>query len=211
MTNRYDTSTSSEGQYQPGSNDLVLLNKLDITDLAEINQLELELLDQLTEVLLTELVGDQVLSSADLCEWHRRWLGNVYDWAGNYRSVNMGKGDFQFATASLIPDLMKAFERKFLVVLACYEGMSDDDLIESLATIHIEFILIHPFREGNGRLSRLLAVVMALQAGRPVLDFSWLDQHKDKYFLAVQAGLDNVEPMKAVFRQVLRDTERVSG
>lgn len=48
MTNRYDTSTSSEGQYQPGSNDLVLLNKLEITDVAEMNQLELELLDQLT-------------------------------------------------------------------------------------------------------------------------------------------------------------------
>jgi len=211
MTNRYDTSTSSEGQYQSGSNELVLLNKLGITDLTEINQLELELLDQLTEVLLTELVEGQILSAADLCEWHRRWLGNIYDWAGNYRSVNMGKGDFQFATASLIPNLMKSFEQKFLVPMACYVGMSDDDLIESLATVHIEFILVHPFREGNGRLSRLLAVVMALQAGRSVLDFSWLDQHKDEYFLAVQAGLDNAEPMKEVFRQVLRDTEKVSG
>jgi len=210
MTNRYDTSTSPEGQYQSGSNDLVLLNKLEITDLAEMNQLELELLDQLTEVLLTELVGSQVLSSADLCEWHRRWLGNVYEWAGDYRSVNMGKGDFQFATASLIPNLMKKFEHDFLVPMVCHEGMSDDDLVESLATIHIEFILVHPFREGNGRLSRLLAVVMALQAGRPVLDFSWLDQHKDEYFLAVQAGLDNAEPMKAVFKQVLRDTEKTS-
>jgi len=211
MTNRYDTSTSSEGQYQPGSNDLILLNKLEITDVAEMNQLELELLDQLTEVLLTELVGGQVLSSADLCEWHRRWLGNVYEWAGDYRSVNMGKGDFQFATASLIPNLMKTFEQNFLVPMVCHEGMSDDDLVESLATIHIEFILVHPFREGNGRLSRLLAVVMALQAGRPVLDFSWLDQHKDEYFLAVQAGLDNEEPMKAVFKQVLLDTEKTSG
>ena len=211
MTNRYDTSTSSEGQYQPGSNGLVLLNKLGITDLEEMNQLELELLDQLAGVLLTELAEGQILSAADLCEWHRRWLGNVYDWAGNYRSVNMGKGDFQFATASLVPALMKTFERDFLVPKVCYVGISDDDLVESLAAVHIEFILVHPFREGNGRLSRLLAVVMALQAGRSVLDFSWLDQHKDQYFLAVQAGLNNVEPMKAVFKQVLRDTEKTSG
>ena len=101
MTDRYSTLTNLEGQYQPGSNNLVLLNKLGITDLAEINQLELELLAD-----LTELEEGQILSSVDLCEWHRRWLGNVYVWAGNYRSVNMSKGDFQFATASLIPDLM---------------------------------------------------------------------------------------------------------
>lgn len=210
MTNRYDTSTNSEGQFQIGSNDLVLLNKPGITDLSEMDQLELGLLDQLTGALLTELVDDQILSSADLCEWHRRWLGNVYDWAGNYRSVNMGKGDFQFASASLISNLMKTFEQKFLVPMACYKNMNDDELIESLATVHIEFILVHPFREGNGRLSRLLAVVMALQAGQSVLDFSWLDQHKNEYFSAIQAGLDNVEPMKAVFRQVLRDTKMAS-
>ena len=173
---------------------------------AEMDQLELELLAKLTDALFSELEVNQVLSVEDLCEWHRRWLGNVYSWAGHYRSVNMGKGDFQFATTSLIPKLMQTFEKNFLVPMACYDGMTDDELIESLATIHTEFILVHPFREGNGRLSRLLAVIMALQAGRSVLDFSWLDQHKEEYFLAIQAGLDDVAPMKSVFRQVLRDT-----
>ena len=211
MTDRYSTLTNLEGQYQPGSNNLVLLNKLGITDLAEINQLELELLADLTEVLLTELEEGQILSSVDLCEWHRRWLGNVYEWAGNYRSVNMSKGDFQFATASLIPNLMNTFEQNVLVPMACNKSMSDEHVVESLAAIHIEFILLHPFREGNGRLSRLLAMIMALQAGRPILDFSWLDKHKKEYFLAIQAGLDNAEPMKAVFRQVLRDTEKTFG
>ena len=211
MTDRYSTLTNLEGQYQPGSNNLVLLNKLGVTDLAEINQLELELLADLTEVLLTELEEGQILSSVDLCEWHRRWLGNVYEWAGNYRSVNMSKGDFQFATASLIPGLMKTFEQDFLVPMACNKRMSNEHLVASLAVIHIEFILLHPFREGNGRLSRLLAMIMALQAGRPILDFSWLDKHKKEYFLAIQAGLDNAEPMKAVFRQVLRDTEKTFG
>jgi len=211
MPDRYDTSGNPEAQFQPGSNDSVLHNKLGITDLAEMNQLELELLAELTEVLFTELEESQVLFVADLCEWHRRWLGNVYSWAGQYRSVNMGKGDFQFATASLIPQLMDTFEKKFLVPMACHKGMIDENLIDSLAAVHSEFILVHPFREGNGRLSRLLAVVMALQAGRSVLDFSWLDEHKEEYFLAVQASLDNMEPMKAVFRQVLRDTGKTLG
>jgi cell filamentation protein len=120
----------------------------------------------------------------------------------------MGKVEFQFAAVHLIPKLMQDFEIRYLVPLACHADMDDNDLIESLVVVHIEFILIHPFREGNGRRSRLLAMIMALQAGRPVLDFSWLDKHTDDYFLAVQAGLDNDEPMKAVFRQVLLDTQR---
>ena len=49
---------------------------------------------------------------------------------------------------------------------------------------------------------------MALQAGQPLLDFSYMDNNKDLYFYAVQAGLDNEEPMKNVFRQVLRDSQQ---
>jgi cell filamentation protein len=211
MTDRYDASGLLEGQYEPGSSNTVLANKLGITDSAEMDQLELELLAELTQVLFDEVEEGQVLSVADLCEWHRRWLGNVYGWAGQYRSVNIGKGNFQFAIASLIPQLMVVFEKSFLFPKACHKGMTDDELIDSLAVVHAEFILVHPFREGNGRLSRLLAVVMAVQAGRSVLDFSWLDAHKQDYFLAVQASLDNIEPMKAVFRQVVRDTEKSFG
>jgi cell filamentation protein len=46
-------------------------------------------------------------------------------------------------------------------------GMDDARLVRALAWTHAEFILIHPFREGNGRLARLLNTMMALQAGRP--------------------------------------------
>ena len=211
MSDRYNTSDNPEGQFQPGSDGQVLLNKLSIVDLAEMDQVELELLNQLTGLLIAELAVNHIISVSDICEWHRRWLGNVYSWAGQFRNVNMGKGEFQFVSAHLIPKLIKDFEAQFLLPLACHAGMTDNELIESLATIHIEFILIHPFREGNGRLTRLLATIVALQAGRPVLDFSWLDNNKAEYFLAVQAGLDNDEPMKAVFRQVLLDSERSSS
>ena len=55
----------------------------------------------------------------------------------------------------------------------------------------MELMLIHPFREGNGRLGRILATLMALQAGLPVLDFSELDgERRKEYFAAVRAGLD---------------------
>jgi cell filamentation protein len=208
MCNRYETSRTAEGQFQPDSNNQVLLNKLGIVDPQEMENVELNLLDQLTDVVIESVTENQTISVSDLCEWHRRWLGNVYVWAGLYRSVNMGKGHFQFAAAHLIPKLMQTFESKFLSIYTPCNRMDNKQLVDVLAKVHIELILIHPFREGNGRLSRLLANVMALQAGQKMLDFSYLDNNKSEYFSAIQAGLDNAEPMKSIFKQVLYETQQ---
>jgi cell filamentation protein len=87
--------------------------------------------------------------------------------------------------------------------------MDEDGVIEAIALVHVEFILVHPFREGNGRIARLLATVMALQANKPELDFISWDQNRDDYFLAIQAGIgENYEPMKGFVRQALRDAEQ---
>lgn len=173
-----------------------------------MNEVELDLLVQLTDAVLDDVTDEQIITAADLYEWHYRWLGRVYEWAGRYRSVNMSKAEFHFAAAHLIPRLMQALEDKFLSVYMPCKGMGDAQLIDALAKVHIEFILIHPFREGNGRLSRLLANIMVLQAGQPMLDFSYMDENKQEYFAAVQAGLDDYEPMKAIFRQVLHETQQ---
>ena len=211
MANRYATGLGVEGQFQPGSNGTVLLNKLGIIRLDEMNDIELELLIQLTEDVLDDVTDEQSITVADLSAWHLRWLGHVYEWAGRYRSVNMGKAEFHFAAAHLVPKLMQALENKFLSVYTPCKNMDDESLIDALAKVHIEFILIHPFREGNGRLSRLLANIMALQAGQPMLDFSAMDDNKQRYFAAVQAGLDDYEPMKTLFRQVLHETRQNAG
>ncbi len=89
MTDRYDTSANPEGQFQPGSDEQVLLNKLGITDPTEMDDIELVLLEELQSKLLEEVRADQSITVADLCEWHRHWLSSVYDWAGEFRSVNM--------------------------------------------------------------------------------------------------------------------------
>ena len=89
--------------------------------------------------------------------------------------------------------------------------MSEDRLVEAIAVVHVELILIHPFREGNGRLSRLLANVMALQADRPALDYTRWDENRTDYFAAIQAGLIDYEPMKRLIRQALRGTARTPG
>ncbi len=211
MTDRYDTKGNTEAQYQAGSNNTVLANKLGITNVNEINDVELDLLVQLYDEVLATVNIDQVITSNDLAKWHKKWLGNVYDWVGEQRSVNMSKGDFHFAAANQIPYLLKELDKKYLTQLTPCNQLKDEELIEAIAVVHIEFILVHPFREGNGRLARLLANVMALQAGKPELDFSFLDEKRDSYFSAIQLGLDcNYKPMMDLFRQVLRDSEQAA-
>ncbi len=131
---------------------------------------------------------------------HRRWLGNVYAWAGQYRTLNMGKDGFQFASVSQIARLMDALDKEFLTKYTPCVDMSDEQLIEAIAVVHIELILIHPFREGNGRIARLLANVMAMQAGKPELDFSIWDKNKTAYFAAIQSGMSDYGQMKTLVK-----------
>lgn len=67
----------------------------------------------------------------------------------------------------------------------------------------MEFILIHPFREGNGRISRVLLDVLATQASYGPLDYSLWDKHKDYYFKAIQAGVAGEYQYMA---RLIRDT-----
>jgi len=77
MANRYDTSQNPEAQFQPDSNNQVLFNILGIIDPQEMENIELNLLDQLTTVVIENVTENQTITLSNLCEWHRRWLGNV--------------------------------------------------------------------------------------------------------------------------------------
>lgn len=203
MSDRYQVD-GAQGAWQPGSNEQVLLNKLGITDPAEMAEAELELLLQLYEAVLVKALPDRALTVADLKAWRRRWLGNVYAWAGEERSVNLGKGNFWFAAAAQVPRLLAGFERDCLARYTPCQDLTDEALAAAIAHTHVEFILIHPFREGNGRLSRLLADVMAVQSGREPLDYSSWDADKAAYFGAIQQGLaGHYGPMTALVRQAL--------
>ena len=81
-----------------------------------------------------------------------------------------------------------------------------EDVLEALAITHCELVLIHPFREGNGRLSRLLSQLMALQAGLPLLNFSVIKgKQREAYFAAVRAGMGrDYAPMIEIFRKVVQ-------
>ncbi|ROO29705.1 cell division protein Fic [Salinisphaera orenii MK-B5] len=203
MGDRYQAS-GIEGQFQPGSDSKVLANKLGIIHPDDMEDLESQLLEDLYESVLGSEFPDRKLCVIDLKTWHRRWLGNVYDWAGQERSVNLSKGDFHFAVATQISRLLDEFEGECLSRYTPCNELDDKELVEAIAVTHVEFILVHPFREGNGRLSRLLADVMAVQAGRNPMDYSGWKANREGYFAAIQQGvLCNYEPMRSYVRQAL--------
>jgi cell filamentation protein len=205
MTGRYQAS-GAEGEFEPRSNGLVLRNRVGIQSPDDMDELELRLLKELYEDVLLHKFPDRTLTVADLKAWHRLWLGNVYAWAGQERSVNLGKSGFQFATASLVPGLLLTFEREVLARWTPCGSLAPADLVNAIAVTHVELILIHPFREGNGRLARLLADVMAVQAGHEPLDYSSWEQHKPVYIGAIHAGLaGDYRPMSEFVTRALAD------
>ncbi len=207
-TRRYSSAELEEGQYESGSRNRVLKNLLGIKKRREMDQVEFDALQNaMMRVIKTYGTAHQ-LSISDISNIHSLWLEKIYAWAGNYRQVNMSKAGFQFAAASLIPRLMQHFEKDQLKRLTPCRFSSEGAIAQAIAEVHVEFILIHPFREGNGRLARILSNLMALQAGLPLLDFGGIKGKKrEEYFAAVRAGLDrNYVPMTNIFRSIIKRT-----
>ena len=91
-----------------------------------------------------------------------------------------------FAAAAQIPRLLHEFGRDCLARYTPAFGKNPEELAQAIAVTHAELILIHPFVECNGRLARLLADVMAVQAGHEPLDYSAWDAHRERYFAAIR-------------------------
>jgi len=205
---KYDVSGLSEAQFEPGSRGRVLKNFFEIKSQSEMDCLEAVALKQAEEVFFGVYDQAHCFTADDICRMHKIWLGKIYSWAGNYRQVNMGKGDFNFAAAATIPQLMKAFEECQLAIHTPCNFKDRKRVIRALSEVHVELVLIHPFREGNGRIARLVAILMALQAGLPPLDFSIITgKKKEEYFAAVRAGMKrDYKPMVQIFKGVIGST-----
>jgi len=103
---------------------------------------------------------------------------------------------------------MEEFEAEVLQRLTPCVDSDPDRLAAALAEVHAELILIHPFRDGNGRLARLLAVLMAGQAGVEPLDFRPFDgSGKRNYIAGIHAAMGrNYVPLAELFRRVIDTT-----
>lgn len=194
---RYRTSGNDE--FQPGSNGRVLKNLLGITSIMEMHEVEFEALTRARDAYY-EVIEDTTVFTVDLVlGMHRDWLGAIYPFAGRYRTVDLtapAQGDvpaFRFSHAQYISANMETYSQSVLAHMTPCRAETEGELAAKLAETHAEFIVIHPFREGNGRIGRWITELMALQAGFPAPDHGFASSRgpelRHEYYAAMSSAL----------------------
>lgn len=202
----------SDEDFEPGSNNEVLKNNFGITSADKIAVIEGQELERTELELLDIFDKNHQFTAEDICDIHELWLSDVYPSAGKYRSVSMSKGDFLFAAPNRIESSMQKFEKQYLTKYTPCHYSDIHELAAALGIVHVELILIHPFREGNGRTARLLADLMTTQAGKSPINFASIDQTKNvegfkQYIIAIHAGVaGNYKPIEEIFRKLLEQS-----
>ena len=111
MAGRYD-AVGPEAEFQPGSRGRVLRNRLGVTSVRELERRESAALLFAAQQIIDETRLNQRFTAGEIRRMHQRWLGEIYEWAGEYRGVNIAKGAFMFAAAIQIPKLMQDLEAR---------------------------------------------------------------------------------------------------
>lgn len=203
---RYDLGAPGEEEFEPGSDRKVLRNKLGLTSPHNANYIEAALLAVAQGRSYLRIETDTRITVELLCELHRAWFGTLYGFAGEIRTVDLAKGNVRFAPAAYMESSLRELNRVLAANTPC-EGMTLDRLVAAIARVHAELVLVHPFREGNGRLSRWVVDLMALQAGYPPLEwgFDWApDERRARYFAALRRGFAmEFSPLEALVREAL--------
>ena len=147
----------------PGSD--VLRNKLEITDGELLDKKEASI----TAIRMMELDSDPVVGNFDLDHLrsiHRRIFSDVYEWAGDLRTVDISKGNPFCPCQYIEPQASELFRRLHEDNLL--RELDEDTFVEKVAYYLGEINVIHPFREGNGRAQRKFIEQLSQQAGHPI-------------------------------------------
>lgn len=200
---RYDVTGNIEAEYVD-ADQTVLVNKKGITDLAELQAFEEECLAKAYGALLTQVRVDTPLTSELTRYVHRQVFGELYEWAGRWRSVNISKPGITWPPPEFIDENMALWEQNVLRTYPATKLTDDEDFCHAVAETQGEFLVIHPFREGNARTIKLLTDLLAAQTGRPLLKYDQDDAGRERYILAAsQAFRRNYVPMVEIIRLAL--------
>jgi len=176
----------------------VLKNKLNITDGNILESAEREI----TQISIGNVHYSQPPYDLKYIQnIHILLFSDLYSWAGEIRTVDISKGGTRFCTVHrIVPEIEKIFRQ--LEKDHYLNGMSEALLVSKLAEYYGDFNIIHPFREGNGRVQRLFFEHLALYNGYS-LDWSRVKSRNDW----VQANIDSVlvqnERLETIFQDIL--------
>lgn len=180
--------------------------RLGLTSKRALDLAEAQALARVQEVYYARLTAETRFTAALVRQMHYDWLSDIYEWAGEYRQVELEKGGFRWPPAERVAENMRDFERGILRRLTPCKPAPLDEVAMSIAVVHAELLLIYPFRDGDGRLARWLADSMATQADYPAPAYGFSGRcskkRREEYLLAVQQGyIENYLPMARFFEE----------
>ena len=181
----------------PHSN--VLKNKFNIHSDEELKNIE----RQVTSVRAAQILRNPIKGNFDeahLKEIHKNLFQDIYYWAGEFRKVNISKGN-PFCLFEYVPEQLHNLFQE--LKNESYLAFLDKETLASRLAYYLgELNAIHPFREGNGRTQRLFIMELALKNGY-ILDLSKVKQ-KEMLYASIQSFDLNYGPMTKIIRDSLR-------
>lgn len=172
---------------------MILENKLNITDQAEL-AMEEERISKTRAKKMFEIGYLNTLEPGtfeSLKKIHRYLFEEIYEFAGNLRKVNLAKGNFRFIPLAYLDEAVKNIEK---MPQSTYE-----EIIEK----YVEMNIAHPFREGNGRSTRMWLDLILKKELNVVVDWSEVD--KTDYLLAMERSPIKDTEIKELLKQSLTD------
>lgn len=172
---------------------MALENKLGINDSAELARME----EKISKKKAVELFESDFLNNYKagtfqmLAAIHKYLFEEIYDFAGKVRTVNIAKGNFRFAPVMYLLAAIENIEKM--------PQSTFDEIIEK----YVEMNIAHPFREGNGRSTRIWLDIILKKELNLVIDWSLVD--KDDYLLAMERSPIKDIEIKHILKQALTD------
>ena len=171
----------------------MLNNKLSITNEIELAKQE----ERITKLKARDLFDTNIINEFEvgtfegLVKIHEYLFSDIYDFAGKIRKENIAKGNFRFASVMYLED-----------VLSKIDDMPQDNF-ENIIKKYVEMNIAHPFREGNGRSTRIWLDMILKKEISKVIDWSKVD--KEEYLLAMERSPVKDTEIKLLLESALTD------
>ena len=170
---------------------MILENKLNITNQIELSKEEERISKQKAKQLFDS--GDiqkiEVGTFKGLAYIHTYLFGDIYDFAGKVRDVNIAKGDFRFAPVMYLEASLKHIDSM------------PQSSFEQIVEKYVEMNIAHPFREGNGRATRIWLDLMLKKEIQKVVDWNKVD--KEDYLSSMQRSVVKDIEIKHILKEAL--------
>lgn len=163
-------------------------NLLGLTDKNQINEVEAKGIAN-AELYVFELDSEILLSTNLILDIHKIAFGQLYDWAGKWRTTEVTVGQLIPPKPTLVLQAMYQFIDNLNFKISIAKNHSEH--IDCLVYAHYEFIKIHPFNNGNGRTGRILMNIVAMKFGYQPLELYFREGESRKFYIGAMKEADN--------------------